>query len=394
MRAIIVEEHAHHTAAEAALQAAIDAEAAARIAADETLDGKIADIISNTNAPIIDSFTEVVDNLNAEITRAESAESSLEDNKLSRDGSQAMTGNLEMDGNYINGASIVSTDQVQTNDVQTKNLSSYGGSEIILTTNLDSNGTATVRNLPTPQQAGDAVNKQYVDDVRSDLDNEVNNRAAGDAQLQSNLDSAIAQEVSDRIAGDENLQSEIDSLTQTVNVNITDGINNESTLRIAGDSNLQAEIDLLPLTDGDTIEVDLVNNYVRLKEVVAAPDSGVRTFEGDIKVGAQPDTLTGSYNELSLITKGILDNRVSNEVSTINNSISEEVSRAQNAEGVLQSNIDNQKVRIDAILEAAGSETDNFVEIVALINSVDTTNDEVFAGYVLSNNQRLTIEEQ
>ena len=261
-------EESRAIAAEAALQAAIDAEVVARISADETLDGKIADIISNTNAPIIDSFTEVVDNLDAEIARANAAEAALND--------------------------------------------------------------------------------------------------------------AIAQEVSDRTAA-----------IEASNVDLT----NETSLRIAGDQNLQAEIDLLPLTDGDTIEVDLVNNYIRLKEVVSAPDSGVRTFEGDIKVGAQPDT-KGSYNDLSLITKGILDNRISSEVSNINTSISDEVSRAQNAEGVLQSNIDTEKGRIDAILLAADADADNFAEIVQLINSVDTTNDEAFASYVLSNNQRLTIEEE
>ena len=52
--------------------------------------------------------------------------------------------------------------------------------------------------------------------------------------------------------------------------------------------------------------------------------------------------------------------------------------------------IDLEKFRIDGILDASGADADTFAEIVALVNSVDTANDEVFAGYVLSNNSRST----
>ena len=51
----------------------------------------------------------------------------------------------------------------------------------------------------------------------------------------------------------------------------------------------------------------------------------------------------------------------------------------------MQSNIDVETGRIDAILEASDADKDSFAEIVTLINSVDTTNDLAFAGYVASN---------
>ena len=51
-----------------------------------------------------------------------------------------------------------------------------------------------------------------------------------------------------------------------------------------------------------------------------------------------------------------------------------------------------EKARIDAILESASLTADTFVEVVNLINSVDTENDEAFAGYVLSNNAALSSE--
>ena len=58
----------------------------------------------------------------------------------------------------------------------------------------------------------------------------------------------------------------------------------------------------------------------------------------------------------------------------------------------LQSSINAEKARIDAILDAADADKDTFAEIVALINSVDTANDGAFAAYVLSNNQALADE--
>jgi hypothetical protein len=223
-------------------------------------------------------------------------------------------------------------------------------------------GGNSITNLVAPTNNNDATNKGYVD--------------AGDAELQSNLDAAIAQEVIDRTAA-----------IEAANTDLT----NESSLRIAGDAQLQSEIDSLALADGETLDIDYADNTIRLKETVAAPDSGVRSFEGDIKVGQQPDTLP-SYGDTSLITKGILDNRVSQEVSTLNTSISNEQARAEGVESGLQSQIDTERGRIDAILDASEADKDNFAEIVNLINSVDTTNDEAFASYVISNNAALADE--
>jgi putative methionine-R-sulfoxide reductase with GAF domain len=58
----------------------------------------------------------------------------------------------------------------------------------------------------------------------------------------------------------------------------------------------------------------------------------------------------------------------------------------------LQSAIDVEKARIDAILNAADADKDSFAEIVNLINSIDTENDSAFAGYVLSNDAALAQE--
>lgn len=94
--------------------------------------------------------------------------------------------------------------------------------------------------------------------------------------------------------------------------------------------------------------------------------------------------------------------------STLTSNLSTEVSRATAAEGVIAANlatetsnrtsadtaldgkITTEKNRIDAILSASQADKDSFAEIVSLINSVDTENDTAFAGYVTSNNTRVT----
>lgn len=59
-------------------------------------------------------------------------------------------------------------------------------------------------------------------------------------------------------------------------------------------------------------------------------------------------------------------------------------------ESGLQDQIDTEKGRLDAILLAADADKDSFKEVVDLINSIDTENDSAFAGYVLSNDERVT----
>ena len=51
------------------------------------------------------------------------------------------------------------------------------------------------------------------------------------------------------------------------------------------------------------------------------------------------------------------------------------------------------KTNVDAILSGSAADKDSFAEIVTLINSVDTTNDSVFAGFVTSSNAAQGIQD-
>jgi hypothetical protein len=288
----------------------------------------------------------------------------------------------------------------------------------------------------------------------------------------------LSSEVSSIIANTD--LSSIDSFAEVVSE-----LDAEESNRLASDISIEAEIDALPLTDDETIEVDGGNN-IRLKDVVAEGTAGERTFEGLNKAGAQPSSLAG-YDDLSFITKGILDaldadvstdisseessriaadgsleakvdadvstekagresadasleaariaadgsletkvnadvstekaareaadasleSKVNADVSTekaareaadasleskVNADVSIEKAGRESADTSLESKLATEKNRIDAILSAATADTDSFAEIVTLINSVDTENDQAFAAYVLSNDAALSQE--
>jgi hypothetical protein len=92
--------------------------------------------------------------------------------------------------------------------------------------------------------------------------------------------------------------------------------------------------------------------------------------------------------ELDPVTKTYVDG----EVSGLQGQITQEISDRQSGDSGLQSQIDTEKGRIDAILLSADADKDSFAEIVQLINSVDTENDSAFASYVLSNDAALAQE--
>jgi hypothetical protein len=78
--------------------------------------------------------------------------------------------------------------------------------------------------------------------------------------------------------------------------------------------------------------------------------------------------------------------------SSLQSAIDDEASARIAGDSSLQSAIDTEKSRVDAILDASDADKDSFAEIVSLINSVDTENDQAFAGYVQSNNAALAQE--
>jgi hypothetical protein len=97
--------------------------------------------------------------------------------------------------------------------------------------------------------------------------------------------------------------------------------------------------------------------------------------------GALPGYANNKYiaDEDSLVTA--LD-KIDLQLFTTQGEIDAEETARANAVNNLQGQINTEKGRIDAILAASNADYDTFVEIVALINSVDLTNDNALAAAV------------
>ena len=83
------------------------------------------------------------------------------------------------------------------------------------------------------------------------------------------------------------------------------------------------------------------------------------------------------------VNKGQLDANSVADKAYADAAVLVEKNRAEGAESGLQSQITTEKGRVDAILSASEADKDSFAEIVALINSVDLTNDNALAAVVL-----------
>jgi hypothetical protein len=159
----------------------LNALAVAMLSADASLEvalsTEVSYLLANTDLGSIDSFAEVSDTLAAEISRSES----VEDTKLDLAGG-TMTGSINMDGNTINNAGAV----------YTNNLLSSLNTEIIVLNDLALGAGAKVSGLPAPTAAGDAANKLYVDSAASTLTSDLSTEVSRAEEAESSL--AVAAE--------------------------------------------------------------------------------------------------------------------------------------------------------------------------------------------------------
>ncbi len=88
-----------------------------------------------------------------------------------------------------------------------------------------------------------------------------------------------------------------------------------------------------------------------------------------------------AYVDISSIPSGIISGSSQISISSTNGFSTYSTS--------VDSRITTEKGRVDAILSAADADKDTFVEIVALINSVDTSNDSTFASFYTASVGRL-----
>ena len=148
-----------------------------------------------------------------------------------------------------------------------------------------------------------------------------------------------------------------------------------------------------------TDRLDSVEDFTASLDNTYATDADVTTLRGDLNTytSSNDTTNTNQNSRLSsLETKtGSLDTTNTNQNSrlssleTTSGSHDGRLDSLETTTGSLDTRITTEKNRVDAILSTADADKDSFAEIVALINSVDTQNDNAFATFYTASNNRL-----
>ena len=116
--------------------------------------------------------------------------------------------------------------------------------------------------------------------------------------------------------------------------------------------------------------------------------------EALLRSGADSTLTTSLNSEISRATaaEGVIAAGLAQELLDRAAAVSGEASARVSGDNALDSKIETEKGRIDAILNLSTSDKDSLKELVDLITSIDTENDSTLAGYVSSNNAALASE--
>ena len=203
-----------------------------------------------------------------------------------------------------------------------------------------------------------------IDDVDAEESRATSAEASLAADLSteiSNREDAVSAEESARVSGDASLAADLSAA--------------ESALASA-DASLSSEIDSLSEVDGATISLDAATNTIRLKESIAAPDSGQYTFASDVEVSG--DLTVAGVNVMG--------------------AISSEISRAESAE-------DSLAVQLSTDVSYLISNTDltaidSFAEVSTELSTVVSDFEAIyfkkatFTGAINGTNDEFTLNEE
>mgnify|MGYP001363269616 CR=1 FL=1 len=232
--------------------------------------------------------------------------------------------------------------------------------------------------------------------IDADVSSEQSAREAGDLSLTTKVDAdvstekaareaAVTAEASARVAGDALLQSNMDTFESRHDSEMSSEISAreaadlaEASSRLAADTILQSNLDTEEaerLADVTTLQLNIDNESSRaqVQEVANADAIAAETSNRILDVNAEEARAIAA--EGSLDTKlGVEENaRIAGDTN-------------------LQSNIDVEKGRIDAILSGSSVDLDQFKEVVDFVEAIDLENDNALLAAVNSINTAITDE--
>ncbi len=130
------------------------------------------------------------------------------------------------------------------------------------------------------------------------------------------------------------------------------------------------------------------------KNLFIGTETGVLAIggEGTFATKSYTDSAVAAEETRALAAEGVIAADLAQEVLDRAAAVSAEAVLRANEDSALDAKINTEKGRIDSILALSDSDKDSFKELVDLVTSIDTTNDQAFASYVLSNNAALAQE--
>jgi len=220
----------------------------------------------------------------------------------------------------------------------------------------------------------DPTTKTYVDGkvlmLQGEVDSEESRAMAAEGALDGRLD-VLEQDPTTKAYVDEEVLDLQQQISQEVSARQSE-VSNEASVRQLADNALDGRLDILEQdpTTKSYVDQEVQDLQGQITQEISDRQSDVNAEES--RAMAAESALDGRLDVLEAdpVTKSYVDGEVSN----------------------LQGQVSTEKGRIDAILSASQADKDSFAEIVQLINSVDTANDNAFASYVLSNNAALAQE--
>jgi hypothetical protein len=362
-------------------------------------DGKISDLVNG--APIaLDTLKELADKLSEEESALNALITQVDENlQDAKDYSDEKLAAHLNDAEGAHAASAISFDNSGTDIVATNLQTALVEFGTVLTEEIEAEVSraegaesglqSQITQEIADRQSADAAKlleaKLYSDSLMS-AEVDARNAAISVAVIaerearelfDASFDSRLTQEVSDR-------QSALDSLAVTIGQEITSTATSlMGTIGAVNNRALAAEGEL----DGrlDTIEPKVTAIETDMSDVEGYGLDLRDDLDQEISDRAAADTAK------LVEAKAYTDSKIA-AIPSVDLSGYYSKSQIDSKESALDSKISTEKERVDAILSASQADKDTFAEIVQLINQVDTTSDEVFAGYVLANDAALAEE--
>jgi len=209
--------------------------------------------------------------------------------------------------------------------------------------------------------------------VEGDLAAEITRAGNREDAIEAALNAEIATTGAEQLAQDASINS-----LEAADVAFGEDVTSLDTRVTGVEGDLAAEIDRATGVENKISEA-LAAEIAETAAEQAVQDASINSLES---ADTAFEAALGEEEKARVAADVALGSRIdANDLDNANLTLS--VNSLEVVDGELASDIATEKSRIDAILAASTADKDSFAEIVSLINSVDTENDDAFGAFVL-----------